>query len=220
MTDTWNGFCRSGGHGFDSSYRSSTSVGTLALLATARRTAARQQSPPGPSGAELMEIPAISARSGSPVSFGPVLDGDAVFVPDDIPRRGVFALWGTGSGTGKVEFVFARGADGLRKRVVTASFLSVAEALPELLSIEPNATGPAGSAVRPTLGVWAAAATAGVGWVARGRLLPTVGPVGMDAWRIGPLDAADLAWLRELAARFPPAAHALGVPGTRPMRIR
>ena len=149
-----------------------------------------------------------------------MLDGDAVFVPDDIPRRGVFALWGTGSGTGKVEFVFARGADGLRKRVVTASFLSVAEALPELLSIEPNATGPAGSAVRPTLGVWAAAATAGVGLVARGRLLPTVGPGGMDAWRIGPLDAADLAWLRELAARFPPAAHALAVPGTRPMRIR
>ncbi len=117
-----------------------------------------------------------------------MLDGDAVFVPDDIPRRGVFALWGTGSGTGKVEFVFARGADGLRKRVVTASFLSVAEALPELLSIEPNATGPAGSAVRPTLGVWAAAATAGVGLVARGRLLPTVGPGGMDAWRIGPLE--------------------------------
>src|ERR1019366_5296780 len=36
----------------------------------------------------------------------------------------------------------------------------------------------------------------------------------------GPLDAAALAWLRELAARFPPAAHALAVPGTRPMRIR
>jgi len=60
-----------------------------------------------------------------------VLDGNAVFMPDDIPRRGVFALWGTGTGTGKVELVFARGADGLRKRMVTASFLSVAEALPE-----------------------------------------------------------------------------------------
>ena len=154
-----------------------------------------------------------------------MLDGNAVFIPDDIPRRGVFALWGTGSGTSKVELVFARGADGLRKRLVTASFLSVAEALPELLSIDPNATGPhatgaAGQAVRPALGVWAAAATAGVGLVARGRLLPTVGPGGTDAWRIGPLDAADLAWLRELAAHFPAAAHALAIPGSRPMRIR
>ena len=139
-----------------------------------------------------------------------MLDGDAIFVPDEIPRRGVLALWGTGSGTGKVELVFARGASALRKRLVTARFLSVAEALPELLSIDPNATGPAGQAVRPALGVWAAAATAGAGLVARGRLLPTVGPGGTDAWRIGPLDAADLAWLRELAAHFPAAAHALG----------
>ena len=159
-----------------------------------------------------------------------MLTGDAVFVPNEIPRRGVLALWGTGSGTGKVELVFARGTDALRKRLVTARFLSVAEALPELLSIDPNAAGlngaglngagTAGQAVRPALGVWAAAATAGVGLVARGRLLPTVGPGGTDAWRIGPLDAADLAWLRELAACFPPAAHALAIPGSRPMRIR
>lgn len=143
-----------------------------------------------------------------------------VFLPDEIPRRGMLAVWGTGSGNGKVDLVFTRGTDALRRRLVTASFLSVAEALPELLSIDPNATGPAGQAVRPTLGVWAAAATAGVGLVARGRLLPTVGPGGADAWRIGPLDAADLAWLRELAAHFPPAAHALAIPGSRPMRIR
>jgi hypothetical protein len=149
-----------------------------------------------------------------------VLDGDVVFLPDEIPRRGMLAVWGTGSGNGKVDLVFTRGTDALRRRLVTASFLSVAEALPELLSIDPNATGPAGQAVRPTLGVWAAAATAGVGLVARGRLLPTVGPGGADAWRIGPLDAADLAWLRELAAHFPPAAHALAIPGSRPMRIR
>src|SRR5258707_6205423 len=159
------------------------------------------------------------AGRGGSVSCGPVLDGDAVFVPDDVPRRGVLALWGTGSGSGKVELVFTR-AGGLRKRLVTARFLPVAEALPELLSIDPNATGPAGHAMRPSLGLWAAAATAGVGLVARGRLLPTVGPGGTDAWRIGPLDAADLAWLRELAARFPGAAHALAIPGTRPIRIR
>jgi superfamily II DNA or RNA helicase len=153
-----------------------------------------------------------------------VLDGDAVFVPDDVPRHGVLALWGTGEGTSQVELVFTR-TGGLRKRLVTARFVSVAEALPELLSIDPNATAPGEAGhvdrgVRPTLGVWAAAATAGVGLVARGRLLPTVGPGSTDAWRIGPLDPADLAWLRGLAARFPAAAHALAIPGTRPMRIR
>src|ERR1022692_1517613 len=78
---------------------------------------------------------------GCRVSCRPVLTGDAVFVPNEIPRRGVLALWGTGSGTGKVELVFARGTDALRKRLVTARFLSVAEALPELLSIDPNAAG-------------------------------------------------------------------------------
>jgi SNF2 Helicase protein len=56
--------------------------------------------------------------------------------------------------------------------------------------------------------------------VARGRLLPTVTADGADAWRAGPLDAADLAWLREIAACFPAAAHALAIPGSRPMRLR
>jgi hypothetical protein len=68
--------------------------------------------------------------------------------------------------------------------------------------------------------VWAAAAAAGVGLVARGRLLPTVGADETDVWRAGPLDPADLSWLRELAAVFPPTAHALAIPGSRPMRLR
>jgi hypothetical protein len=149
-----------------------------------------------------------------------VLGGEAVFIPDEIPRRGTFAFWGTGSGAGKVELVFAGGTYGVRKRRVSADLVPVAEALPALLAIDPNAAGPAGLVVRRSIGVWAAAAAAGVGLVARGRLLPTVGSGGVDAWRAGPLDPADLAWLRELAASFPPAAHALAVPGSRPMRIR
>ena len=71
-----------------------------------------------------------------------------------------------------------------------------------------------------SLGVWASAATAGVGLIARGRILPAVTAEGADAWRAGPLDPDDEAWLRELAAAFPPAAHALGIPGSRPMRLR
>ncbi len=141
-------------------------------------------------------------------------------MPDAVPRRGGFALWGNGSGSAKVELVFAGGTYGVRKRLVSADLVPLPEALPTLLAIDPNAVGPAGPAVRRSAGVWAAAAAAGVGLVARGRLLPTVGVGGVDVWRAGPLDPADLAWLHELASCFPPAAHALAVPGSRPMRIR
>ena len=68
--------------------------------------------------------------------------------------------------------------------------------------------------------VWAAAAAAGVSLIARGRLLPTVGADGTDIWRAGPLDPADLGWMRQLAAAFPPTAHPLALPGSRPMRLR
>jgi superfamily II DNA or RNA helicase len=126
----------------------------------------------------------------------------------------VFALWGTGSGSAKLELVFSRGAYGLRKRLVSADLIPLAEALPALLVIDQ------GPRMRRSARVWAAAAAAGVGLVARGRLLPTVGPDETDVWRAGPLDPADLSWLRELAAAFPPTAHPLAVPGSRPMRLR
>jgi hypothetical protein len=148
-----------------------------------------------------------------------VLDGDLVFVPSDIPRRGVFASWGKGAGNpvpgnDKVELVFPGGTYGIRKRLVSAEFIPVAEALPLLLSTDDA------SRVRRSVRVWSAAAAAGVGLVARGRLLPTVGPGDTDVWRAGPLDPSDLSWLRELAAAFPPGAHALAIPGSRPMRLR
>jgi len=149
-----------------------------------------------------------------------VLDGDAIFVPSKIPRQGKLALWGTGSGSDKIELVFAGGTYGVRKRLVPATLVPVAEALPLLLAIDPNETSPVGRTSTRSLAVWAAAAAAGVGLVARGRLLPTVGADDVDAWRVGPLDPSDMTWLRELAAAFPPAAHALGVPGSRPMRMR
>src|SRR6266849_6085796 len=132
----------------------------------------------------------------------------------------MLALWGTGTGTSKIELVFPGGTYGVRKRLVSATLLPLSEALPQLLAINPSTAGPSLPEVRRSVSVWAAAATAGVGLVARGRLLPTVGPDGVDTWQAGPLDPADLAWLRELADSFPPAAHALGVPGSRPMRIR
>ena len=160
-----------------------------------------------------------SVVAAGPVSCGCVLDGELVFLPNEIPRRGVFASWGKGPGNSvpsnaKIELVFPGGTYGIRKRMVPAELIPVAEALPLLLSTE-NAL-----LMRRSVRVWAAAAAAGAGLVARGRLLPTVGPGDVDVWRTGPLDPSDLSWLRELAAAFPPAAHALAIPDSRPMRLR
>jgi superfamily II DNA or RNA helicase len=147
-----------------------------------------------------------------------VLDGELVFVPGEIPRRGVFAHWGRGMGSAKLELVFPGGRYGIRKRLVSADLISLGEALPALLAADPGER--AGRPMRRSARVWAAAAAAGVGLVARGRLLPTVGADDADVWRAGPLDPSDLSWLRELAAVFPPTAHALAIPGSRPMRLR
>ncbi|HEV2933517.1 MAG TPA: SNF2-related protein, partial [Streptosporangiaceae bacterium] len=147
-----------------------------------------------------------------------MLDGELVFVPGEIPRRGVFAHWGKGSGSAKLELVFPGGRYGIRKRLVSADLIPLAEALPVLLTVEPGER--VGRPMRRSARVWAAAAAAGVGLVARGRLLPTVGADAADVWRAGPFDPADLSWLRELAAVFPPTAHALAIPGSRPMRLR
>ena len=147
-----------------------------------------------------------------------MLDGELVFVPGEIPRRGVFAHWGKGSGSAKLELVFPGGRYGIRKRLVSADLIPLAEALPMLLTLDPGERP--GHPMRRSSRVWAAAAAAGVGLVARGRLLPTVGADDGDVWRAGPFDPADLSWLRELAAVFPPTAHALAIPGSRPMRLR
>src|SRR5260370_11115124 len=151
------------------------------------------------------------------VSCGCVLDGELIFVPSEIPRRGVFALWGNGSGSAKLELVFPGGTYGIRKRLVSAEIIPLAKALPVLLAVDPSQ---AGLQMRRSGRVWAAAAAAGVGLVARGRLLPAVGTDDTDVWRAGPLDPADLRWLGELAAAFPATAHALAVPGPRPHRPR
>ena len=70
-----------------------------------------------------------------------MLDGDLVFIPNEIPRRGVFASWGKGAGNpvpgdAKVELVFPGGTYGIRKRMVSAELIPVAAALPLLLSAD------------------------------------------------------------------------------------
>ena len=55
--------------------------------------------------------------------------------------------------------------------------------------------------------------------VARGRVLPTLTEDGHDAWRVGPLDAADEELLRGLAGALPPEAYALPLSGLKRIRL-
>jgi superfamily II DNA or RNA helicase len=136
----------------------------------------------------------------------------ATFVPADPPRAGALAVWGDGQGSDELDLVLPAGR-GTRRRRVRGRLLPLASALPALLA---PATGGASASVA----AWSAAAAAGVGLVARGRLLPAASPDGYGAWRVGPLDAADLDWLRRIAAAMPPQGHALPVNARRPLRLR
>jgi superfamily II DNA or RNA helicase len=136
----------------------------------------------------------------------------ATFVPADPPRAGALAVWGDGQGPDELELVLPVGG-GARRRRVRGRLLPLASALPALLAA-------AAGGASPSVAAWSAAAATGVGLVARGRLLPAVSPDGYGAWRVGPLDAADLDWLRRLAAAMPPQGHALPVGRRRPLRLR
>jgi len=134
----------------------------------------------------------------------------AVFLPADPPREGRLALYG--EGPDEIELAVPAGR-AIRRKTVPARLIGIGEALPELLALPTEGTDPA-------LAAWATAATAGVGLIARGRLLPTATPAGYGAWRAGPLDPADAQWLAELTAAMPAHAHALPVAGSAPLRVR
>jgi hypothetical protein len=137
---------------------------------------------------------------------------ESVFVPADPPRMGVLALWGHGDGGEEsLELVLPAGRR-IRRTHVPARRLPVVEALPVLLAPPPTASA--------SMRAWSAATLAGLGLLARGRLLPSRTEEGYAAWRVGPLDPADEALLRDLAAGMPPQAHAVPVPGSRPLRVR
>jgi superfamily II DNA or RNA helicase len=136
----------------------------------------------------------------------------ATFVPADPPRAGALAVWGDGQGPDELDLVLPAGGRARRRRV-RGRLLPVAAALPALLA-------PAAGGASASVAAWSAAAAAGVGLVARGRLLPAASPAGYGAWRVGPLDAADLDWLRRIAAAMPPQGHALPVDRRRPLRLR
>ncbi len=135
---------------------------------------------------------------------------DAVFLPADPPRAGRLALYGELDATDEsVTLVLPQGSQ-VRRRTVPARLLSISEAL-ELVS------SPVQGAA--SWEAWRAAALAGLGLIARGRLVPDLTPSGYGGWRVAPLDPLDRGWLKQLAAAMPPYGHALPVEGTRPVRL-
>jgi superfamily II DNA or RNA helicase len=143
----------------------------------------------------------------------------AVFVPAPLPREGRVAFWDPdgdrlADATGELTVVGGdgNGAD-VRTRTVPAVVLPVVEALPLLARARHD------PAAHPAAACWGAAALHAVHLVARGRLLPGLTTTDHDAWRAGPLDAADIAQLRAIAAAMPYEAHAVPVPERRPLQL-
>ena len=137
------------------------------------------------------------------------LRGQATFLPADPPRAGVLAVVEPFA-RGRVELVVPTD-EGPRRRTVNADTYALADVLPRLVE---------GPAHDETTRFWVAVATWALSLVARGRVTPSVTESGWDAWRLGPLDAADCERLDALVAAAPARAHAIAVPGTSPLRIR
>ncbi|MER6732447.1 DEAD/DEAH box helicase [Streptomyces puniciscabiei] len=141
----------------------------------------------------------------------------SVYLPAPLPRDGRVAFWDPDGGavegdTAELTVVRRHGA-GVRRRQVPALTLPLAEALPLLVRARRD------PAAHPATACWGAAALHALRLVARGRLLPGLTPSGHDAWRAGPLEPADIAHLRAVAAALPPEGHAVPLPDPGPLRL-
>ncbi|MGM1061141.1 DEAD/DEAH box helicase [Saccharothrix sp. Mg75] len=103
-------------------------------------------------------------------------------------------------------------ADGSR-RTAPAARVPLTEAIP--LLGRARRTGRA----HPATAFWGAAVVLALGLVARGRVRPAVTDGDFDAWRLGPLDAADHARVRDLARAMPPHARAVPLTGRDPAEL-
>ncbi|MQY38715.1 RNA polymerase-associated protein RapA [Streptomyces sp. RB17] len=141
----------------------------------------------------------------------------SVYLPASLPREGRIAFWDPDGGsvegeTAELTVVRRHGAS-VRRRQVPALTLPLAEALPLLVRARRD------PAAHPATACWGAAALHALRLVARGRLLPGLTPSGHDAWRAGPLEPADIAHLRAVAAALPPEGHAVPLPDPGPLRL-
>jgi superfamily II DNA or RNA helicase len=135
----------------------------------------------------------------------------AVFVHADPPRTGTVAFWSPDGEPlpdpdGELDLVVpVDGGVGLRSLPV--EHVPIADALPVLARARRSGDA------HPSAAFWGAAAVLGLQLVARGRILPGLTPGNHDAWRAGPLDAADVERVRALAAAMPAEARAIPATG-------
>ncbi|WP_375141641.1 SNF2-related protein [Streptomyces sp.] len=145
----------------------------------------------------------------------------AVFLPGDPARTGSVAFWrpdgdpppAVAPGSVSELTVAVPGHDGVEAVDVPAALMPVDAVLPLLTRARLTGQGH-----RATV-FWGAAAFQALHLVARGLLLPGLSQGDHDAWRTGPLGAQDIEVLRRLAAAMPPEAHAVPLPGARPLRL-
>ncbi|MFD7512400.1 SNF2-related protein [Streptomyces sp. NPDC059853] len=146
-----------------------------------------------------------------------------VFLPADPPRASEVAFWRPDGSPPELPArppasvtaeprdltVALPAGDGAVTTVtVPALVLPVREALPLLTRARTAGTGSAA--------FWGSAAVLALQLAARGRLLPGLSPGEYDAWRLGPLESADIERLRELADAMPVHAHAVPLPSPDP----
>ncbi|MGW2388252.1 DEAD/DEAH box helicase [Streptomyces lydicamycinicus] len=157
-----------------------------------------------------------SLPAATPAQLSALAHCAAVFLPSDPPRAGRIAFWrpdGESVGDASLGVALPDDDGGVSLCEVPALVLTVAEAVPVLTRAR------AGGDAHPAAAFWGAASVLALQLAARGRILPGVSPAGYDAWRLGPLDPADLARLRDLAAAMPPYAHASPLPDTDPLEL-
>ncbi|MDQ1043428.1 DEAD/DEAH box helicase [Streptomyces sp. V4I2] len=159
--------------------------------------------------------------AGPPSEISELTHCCAVFVPGDPARTGSVAFWRPDGEVppaveaGSVEdlAVVLPGDDGVELVSVPAVLLPVHAALPVLTRAR------ASEETHRAPAFWSAAAVLALHLAARGLLLPGLSPLDHDAWRTGPLGAADMERIRRLAAAMPPEAHAVPLDGTGPLRL-
>ncbi|MFI8998304.1 DEAD/DEAH box helicase [Streptomyces sp. NPDC053542] len=162
-------------------------------------------------------------RGASPAAAShDVIRHAAVFLPAELPRAGKIAFWSpdgeplaepSGAAEATELKVVRRHGNSVRSRTVPALELTVGEAVPLLVRARHDPTA------HPATACWGAAALQALHLVARGRMLPGLTADDVDAWRAGPLDAEDAAQLRAIAAAMPAEAHAVPVPGSKPLQL-
>ena len=192
----------------------------------ARVHSSAEKAPTGPGGFDDSPgpEPTVADRQRLLASLPELAAGEAVFLPADPPRLGRMVFWTPGGeppdlGVEPEEFTVVRphGAS-VRRATVPAVPVPVEQALPLLTRCRAMGADGSGRASAGTT-FWGTAAVLGLSLLARGRVLPGVSPEGFDAWRVGPLDAADHERLSSLAAAMPPEARAVAVPGLSPLTL-